>query len=47
VQELPAAAHKRAEWQTAVRILIAAAEGRDFMMHARIAMTKALSANHG
>ena len=36
-----------AEWQTAVRILIAAAEGRDFMMHARIAMTKALSANHG
>jgi hypothetical protein len=42
VQELPATSHKRAEWQTAVRILIAAAEGRDFTMHARIAMMRAL-----
>jgi hypothetical protein len=32
VQELPAAAHKRAEWRIAIRILIAAAEGCDFVM---------------
>jgi hypothetical protein len=42
VQELTAAAQKRPEWQTAVSILIAAAEGRDFPMHARIAMVRAV-----
>jgi hypothetical protein len=34
VQSLPRATQKREEWQRAVRILIAAAEGRDFLMHA-------------
>ena len=42
VQGLPKAAQKRQEWQRAVHILIATAEGRDFLMHARIAMTKAI-----
>lgn len=42
VQELPAAVHKRPEWQIAVRILIGAAEGRDFIMHARIAILQAI-----
>jgi hypothetical protein len=42
VQALPKAKQKREEWQRAVRILIGAAEGRDFMMHARIAMMKAI-----
>jgi hypothetical protein len=32
-------------WQLAMAILIAAAEGRDFVMHDRIAVLKAL--NHG
>jgi hypothetical protein len=44
VQSLPRATQKREEWQRAVRILIAAAEGRDFLMHARIAMLRALGA---
>lgn len=35
----------RPHWQTAVKTLINAAEGRDFVMHARIAMMQAL--NHG
>jgi hypothetical protein len=42
VQGLPKAAQKRVEWQRAVRILIATAEGRDFLMHARIAVMKAI-----
>jgi hypothetical protein len=42
VQRLPAKVQKRPEWKTATRILIAAAEGRDFLMHARIAMLKAM-----
>jgi hypothetical protein len=42
VQSLPRAAQKREEWQRAVRILIATAEGRDFLMRARIAMLPAI-----
>jgi hypothetical protein len=40
--------HRRAglpEWQTVVACLIGAAEGRDFMMHARIGMLRALNRN--
>jgi hypothetical protein len=35
IQGLSAKVQKRPEWKTATRILIAAAEGRDFVMHAR------------
>jgi hypothetical protein len=31
------------EWQTAIRCLIGAAEGRDFIMHAHIGMLRALN----
>jgi hypothetical protein len=31
------------EWQTAIHCLIGAAEGRDFLMHARIGMLRALN----
>jgi hypothetical protein len=44
VQTLPARRQKAPTWQTATRILIAAAEGRDFIMHARIAMMRAIGA---
>jgi hypothetical protein len=37
----PPRLQKVPEWKTATRILIAAAEGRDFVMHARIAMLRA------
>jgi hypothetical protein len=33
------------EWQTAIGCLIGAAEGRDFMMHARIGVLLALNRN--
>jgi hypothetical protein len=42
IQSLPPRRQKEPAWQTATRILIGAAEGRDFMMHARIAMMKAI-----
>lgn len=45
IQALPAAEQAKLHWQTAVSILIAAAEGRDFLFHARIAVLQAL--NHG
>ena len=45
VMKLPKAEQGAREWQTAVRCLIGAAEGRDFMMHARIGMLKALNRN--
>jgi len=41
----PKADHQFDEWQTAIACLIGAAEGRDFIMHARIGMLRAL--NHG
>jgi hypothetical protein len=45
IQKLPATEQRKPHWQTACGILIDAAEGRDFVMHARIAMLRAL--NHG
>ena len=33
------------EWQTAIGCLIGAAEGRDFLMHARIGVLRALNRN--
>jgi hypothetical protein len=42
IMKLPKAEQQQPRWQLAARILIAAAEGRDFAMHARIAMAKAL-----
>jgi hypothetical protein len=45
IQRLPKTEHDLDHWQLAGTVLIAAAEGRDFLMHARIAMLRAL--NHG
>jgi hypothetical protein len=42
IMKLPKAEQKLEEWQTATAILIRAAEGRDFMMHARIGVLRAL-----
>ena len=44
VAELPNAEQNRLEWQTAIHCLIETAEGRDFLMHARIGMLRALNA---
>jgi hypothetical protein len=41
--KLPKAEQKLDEWQTAIHCLMGAAEGRDFMMHARIGMLQALN----
>jgi hypothetical protein len=41
--KLPKAEQDLPEWQTAVACLIGAAEGRDFMMHARIGVLRALN----
>ena len=35
------------EWQTAIGCLIGAAEGRDFLMHARIGVLRALNRDVG
>jgi hypothetical protein len=43
IMRLPKSARDSEPWQLAGRILIAAAEGRDFPMHARIAVAKALA----
>jgi hypothetical protein len=43
--KLPKAEQQLEHWQTAAACLIGAAEGRDFLMHARIGMLRAL--NHG
>jgi hypothetical protein len=45
IQKLPKAEQHQAHWQTATEVLIGAAEGRDFHMHARIGVLRAL--NHG
>ena len=42
IMKLPKAERQLEEWQTAT-CLIGAAEGRDFMMHARIGMLRALN----
>jgi hypothetical protein len=41
--KLPKAEQKLEEWQTATGCLIGAAEGRDFLMHARIGVMRALN----
>ena len=45
IQKLPAAEQAKPHWQAATSILVGAAEGRDFVMHARIAMLRAI--HHG
>jgi hypothetical protein len=42
IMKLPKAEQNLEEWQTAIGCLIGAAEGRDFLMHARIGMLRAL-----
>jgi hypothetical protein len=43
IMKLPKADQAATEWQTAIACLIGAAEGRDFLMHARIGMLRALN----
>jgi hypothetical protein len=45
IMKLPKAEQDLTEWQTAAGCLIGAAEGRDFLMHARIGMLRALNRN--
>ncbi len=45
IAALPPAEHESAHWQTAIEVLIMAAEGRGPLLHARIGMIRAL--NHG
>jgi hypothetical protein len=44
IQRLPKAEQQRPHWQLAVETLIDCAEGRDFLMRARIGMLRALNA---
>jgi hypothetical protein len=43
ITKLPKVEQNLPEWQTAISCLIGAAEGRDFLMHARIRMLRALN----
>jgi len=43
IQRLPKAEQKVEQWQTAIHCLIGAAEGRDFLLHARVGMLRALN----
>ena len=43
IQKLPKAEQQHPAWQTATEILIGAAEGRDFLMHARIGVLRAIN----
>jgi hypothetical protein len=43
ILKLPKAKQNLPEWQTAIAGLIGAAEGRDFLMHARVGMLRALN----
>jgi hypothetical protein len=45
IMKLPKADQEFEEWQTAIGCLIGAAEGRDFVMHARIGVLRALNRN--
>jgi hypothetical protein len=45
ITKLPKAEQNLPEWQTAISCLIGAAEGRDFMIHARIGRPRALKRN--
>jgi hypothetical protein len=42
IMKLPKAEQNAEDWQTAGRVLIRAAEGRDFLMYDRIGMLRAL-----
>ncbi len=43
IMKLPKTEQDLEEWQTATGCLIGAAEGRDFLMHARIGVLRALN----
>jgi hypothetical protein len=43
IMKLPKAEQDLEDWQTAIGCLIGAAEGRDFVMHARIGVLRALN----
>jgi hypothetical protein len=43
ITTLSKAEQQLGEWQTAIACLIGAAEGRDFLMHARIGVMRALN----
>ena len=43
--KLPKAEQNLEQWQTAIGCLIGAAEGRDFVMHSRIGVLRALNRN--
>jgi hypothetical protein len=45
IMKLPKAEQNLDDWQTAIGCLIGAAEGRDFVMHARIGVLRALNRN--
>ncbi len=45
IMKLPKAEQKQEKWQTAVEVLIMAAEGRGPLMHARIGVMQALYRN--
>jgi hypothetical protein len=45
ITKLPNAEQNDEVWQTAISCLIAVAEGRDFLMHARIGIMRALNRN--
>jgi hypothetical protein len=45
IMKLPKAEQHISEWQTAIGCLIGAAEGRDFMMHSRMGVLRALNRN--
>ena len=42
IEKLPKKTHDLPEWRTAIRLLLLTAEGKDSIIHARIAMMKAL-----
>ena len=46
IMKLPKAEQNLEDWQTAVHCLIGAAEGRDFLMHSRIGVLRALNRNN-
>lgn len=45
ITRLPKAEQNLPEWQTAIACLIGAAEGRDFLLHARVGVLRALNRN--
>jgi hypothetical protein len=45
IMKLPKADQQLDEWQTAIECLIGATEGRDFVMHSRIGVLRALNCN--